>query len=95
MLDEENFVELITGQLGCQRRNTLADHRTRERTFRLLGDLLGGRERLKTDFVPLGFALLGDQENLHDTLVSILAGSSEHSGFVFQLLDQFGGDFLR
>jgi len=78
VLDEKDFVELIAGQLVGERGNAFANDCARKRRFCLPGNLLRRREGLEADLVPLGVALLGDEENFHDL---------EHPRFVAQLLD--------
>ena len=65
VLDEKNFVELIGGEFVGERRDAFADDDGRERAFGLLRDLLRGGQSFKADFVPLAFALFGDEENFH------------------------------
>ncbi len=65
MLDEQHFVELITGQIVRQGRNTFSDDHSRKAAFGLLSDLLRRHQRLEAGFVPLSFALLGNEQNFH------------------------------
>ena len=65
MLDQEHFVELVGGDFVSERRDTFADDYGGERTFCLLHDLLRGGESFEADFVPLAFALFGDEKNFH------------------------------
>ena len=73
VLDEEHFVELIAGEFVGERRDAFADDDGRKRSFGLLGDLLRGGQSLEADFVPLAFALLGDEKNFHGSTHSTRA----------------------
>ncbi len=65
MFDEENFVELVSGELVGERRDAFADDDTGERAFGVLHDLLRGGQSFEADVVPLPFALFGDDQNFH------------------------------
>jgi hypothetical protein len=65
VFDEKYFVELKSGYFVSQRRDAFAEDYGGERAFGLLHDLLRGGESLEADFVPLAFALFGDQKYFH------------------------------
>jgi hypothetical protein len=57
---------LEPGDFVSERRDAFADDYRGEQAFGLLHDLLRSGQRFKADFVPLAFALFGDEENFHD-----------------------------
>ena len=61
VFDEQDFVELVGGELVGERGDSFADDDTGERAFGVLDDLLGSGESLEADASPLPFALLGDE----------------------------------
>ncbi len=52
VLDQHHFIDLITGKFLRKCCDAFANHHSGNRPFRLLRDLLRGRQRLKADVIP-------------------------------------------
>ena len=65
VLAEQDFVEFVGGEIFGERAHAFADDGGGEAALSLRSDLLRGAEGFEADGVPLGFALLGDEEDVH------------------------------
>ena len=65
VLGEQDFVEFVRGEIFGERAHSFAEEDGGEAALGLRGDLLRGAEGFEADGIPLGFALLGDQEDVH------------------------------